>query len=490
MIRQFIVYGVASAAARLAAIVLVPLYVRVLSIEEFGELELVLAVHALMVIFGGLQTESAVMRDFYEPTHDGRHRANGWNAVVLSAVGCSFVCGAALLASMFGWLPPTVAKGEVLIPLMVLVLPAQLLGVQLVIFRCVGASWRFAVLSFGDLVLGLCLTACFVGWFGLGVPGALLGLLVGKVISVAAAWPWTFGWPSPRGWSKPSLRSMAAYGIPAVPAVFAGWVQSAGSRVTLAWTLGMTDVALAGVAIKVSAVYGIAVYSFRLAWEPRAMKQLATAVTSTPNYDRDATWYVAGMFFAAGAATILAPALTLLLASPAYALAGSLAAFFIAGQFWAGLLSITSIGIHGSRRSALLLPVTAIGALVNTIVLIALAPVIGPHAAGIGFLMGSASSAFLAARLSNQFHRTEISRRTLVVGFVATVAFSLVWSLLLNRFPDALVSVRPMLMIGGIGVLLLAGTGAVMIRFGLPHAHLREGMRILRDGSVAAWSGQ
>ena len=489
MIRQFIVYGVASTAARLAAIVLVPLYVRTLSIEEFGELELVLSVHALMVILGGLQTESAVMRDFYEPTHDGRHRVNGWNAVILSAVGCSFVCGAVLLASMFGWLPPTVARGEVLIPLMALVLPAQLLGVQLVILRCAGACWRFALLSFGDLVLGLGLTACFVGWFGLGVPGALLGLLVGKVVSVAAAWPLTFGWPSPREWSMPSLRSMAAYGIPAVPAVFAGWVQNAGSRVTLAWTLGLTDVALAGVAIKVSAVYGIAVYSFRLAWEPRAMKHLATAVTSPPQYDRDATWYVAGMFFAAGVAMILAPALTLLLASPAYAVAGSLSAFFIAGQFWAGLLSITSIGIHGSRRSALLLPVTAIGAVVNTIALVALAPFIGPHAAGIGFLMGSVSSAFIAARLSNQFHRTEISHRTLVVGFAATVVFSLVWSLLLNLFPDALVSVRPMLMIGGVGVLLLAGTGAVMIRFGLSQVHLREGMRILRDGSVSAGNG-
>jgi O-antigen/teichoic acid export membrane protein len=53
-------------ASRLAAVVLVPLYTRTLSITDYGRLELLLALHALVVILSGLQTESSIAREFFE----------------------------------------------------------------------------------------------------------------------------------------------------------------------------------------------------------------------------------------------------------------------------------------------------------------------------------------------------------------------------------------------------------------------------------------
>lgn len=480
VIRRVLVYGVSSAASRLAAIVLVPLYVRSLSLEQFGDLELLLSIHALMVLLGGLQSESAVLRDYYEPGLVERPRGHGWNAVLMSTMGCAAACSAMLAAAGLGWLPPSMTSSTVLVPLMGLALPAQLLGVQLVMLRCADSRWRFVFLSFGDLVLGLGLTALFVVVLRMGVQGALLGLLGGKVIVVGLGWPWTFGWPGGQwlGWSV--FRRMAAYGIPAVPAVFAGWVQNSGSRVILAASLGLEDVALAGLAIKVSSLFGIVVYSFRLAWEPHAMAGLSNPDGEAARYDRAMAWYIASMFVIAGLAILSAPATILLLTKPAYVAAGPLAALFIAGQFWAGLQSITSIGIHGARRTGMLLPVTAGGAALNTGVLLALAPWLGVYAAGAGFLAGSAFAAVLSARFSNRHYGTAFPGRSLAWTFVTTAVFPVGWILALDRVPAALHAAGPMLAVTAGGLVALVCIGGALVRFGLPVEHIRQGLCALR----------
>lgn len=485
MIRRVLFYGMASACSRLAAIVLVPLYVSRLSMEELGDLELLLSIHALMVLLGGLQSESAILRYFYEPYQLDRPKGNGWNAILLSIVGCATTCGLILLGAFLGWLPPSMSNRAILFPLMGLVLPTQLLGVQLVILRCRDSVRHFAFVSISDLVLGLALSALFVVSLKMGVEGALLGLLCSKLILVSIAWPWTFGLPSGQCLRWTALKRMAAYGIPALPAVFVGWVQNAGNRVVLAALLGLDDVALAGVAIKVSSIFGMLVYSFRLAWEPYAMSSLTASIKDSVRYDREMTWYLACMFVVMGLAVIVAPVITLILTTPAYASAGSLAVLFIAAQFWVGLLSLTSIGIHGASRTKMLIPVTAGGAIINVGLLLILAPWIGVFAAGVGFLAGSVFSAVLAAHFSNRLYGTGFSMQPLAWCFGATIAFSSGWIYVTDRFQQATQEISSMLAVAAGTLFILGCISVVLILFGLPRRHIKDGLSVLRSAFTA-----
>lgn len=420
--RDFLIYGVAGAASRLAAVVLVPLYTRALSVDAYGELEVLLSIHALLVILSGMQSESAVARDYFAAKDEGRLKELIWGALVATFGGTGLVSVVTLSAGAVGWLPPRAVESlPLLLPMTLL---AQLLGVQMVLLRFAGAPVLFAILSFVDLALCALLSAWFIVGFGLGVTGALGGLLASKAVCVLLAWGSTFGCPPAAALATARLRSMLSYAVPSIPAVLLNWLQNAGNRVLLAATLTLSDVAIAGVATKVAALYGFVIYSFRLAWEPYGLAKLPTLAEDPGVFNRALQWYAISMLAAGGLVTVASPTIVGLLAPATYAAGGQLAAFFVAGQFWTGAISILSIGIHGARITGKLFHVYCLGALINTLVLYLLGRAFGVTVAGVAFLAGSVASALLANYFSERHYRTGFSWKLLLWSLLASVLFA------------------------------------------------------------------
>lgn len=420
--RQFLIYGIGGAASRLAAVFLVPLYTRTLTLHDYGQLEVLLALHALAVLLVGLQSESAVARDFYAARSEGSDHRLAWAGIAITAAGSMLLPLLSLPAAWLRWLPEDVA---VYLPwLLAMAIPAQLLGIQLIVLRFAGAAVMYAILSFLDLALSAIFSAGLIIGFKLGITGALIGILLAKSACVILAWPMTFG--RPRG-GRPSadlIRRMLAYALPTLPSVLLNWLQNNGNRVLLAMFLTLRDVAIAGVAIKVAALYGFVVFSFRLAWEPYSFERLTDHAERPGLYARAFDWYVLGMFLIAGLTTAISPMLVAVLAPAEYADAARLAGLFIVGQFWAGAITILAIGIHGARITARLSQVYGIGAAVNLILLLVLAPLIGVSAAGVGFLASSLISAWLAARYSDRHFGAGFGHRLLLVASAVTIIFA------------------------------------------------------------------
>ena len=481
--RQFLIYGIAGAASRLAAVLLVPLYTRTLSISDYGQLEVLLAVHGLIVILAGMQIESAVARDYFDAKANGQERQLAWAALLLTVAGSAVLALLLFMAWGIGGLPGSF-DGQAVGLLMALTLPAQLFGIQLVMLRFDGSTLTYAVLSFCDLALCALFSVAYIVLLELGVTGALWGVLSGKLISVALAWSRTFG-SQPRTLpDRMLLANMLRYASPLVPAVLISWIQNAGSRLLLAIVLTLNDVAIAGIAIKVAAIYGFVVYSFRLAWEPFSIAKL-TKLTEDPQvYNRALEWYVVTMFIGCGGAVMLAPYIVKILAPADYAASSWLAILFLWGQFWIGITNVVTVGIHGARRTELLLPVFGYGALANIALLFSMAPLIGVSAAGIGFLGGAIVSALIAQRHSNKHFDTRFSIRLLNWTVLSTVLFSAIWHSVAVAFREATTSLVPALALFGAGAGLVVALLALIVsqslergRFLVMWALLTEGMR-------------
>lgn len=419
-VRQFLIYGLAGAASRLAALVLVPLYTHALSVQEYGILELLLAIHALVVLMGGLQVESAVARDYQQALEGDAPHAYRWTALWLTLFGTSAV-GLLLVLTWWAGAMPVGLQGRSIAWLVALTAPVQLFSVQMIMLRFSGRVIAYALLSFTDLSLSALFSWIFIVLLDQGLDGALTGLLSGKLVCMAIAWTMTFGRPRRPGWRKVFARQMLAYGVPSLPTLFVNWLQNNGSRVLLAVVLSVQDVALAGLAVKVSSLYGFVVYSFRLAWEPYAMGRLNGPDGAVGGFGRTLEWYVGSMFLCCGLAVALGPAMVGLLSPAAYTEAGLLAGMFIVGQFWVGVANIMVIGIHGARKTGHLLPVYTLGMLVNVVLLLGMAPRLGVASAGVGYLGGTVASALLAGFYSNKLFNTGFSWRLLATTLVGSV---------------------------------------------------------------------
>lgn len=468
-IKLFLIYGALGSLSRVAGILLIPLYTRTLSIEDYGALDVLISITGLFVILAGLQTESAVMREYNEAKAEGLIPALMWGAIQITLAGVVMLAlGLAGLSSV-GLLPSSMDM-TIIASLLVLTLLTQLMGVQMIFLRFSGRPIAFAILSMFDILLAAGFSLVFVVVMDLGILGALMGLMAGKAALVGGFWAMTFKWPPSPLVNRSMLRKLVAFGGPSVPAVALGWFQNVGNRPLLALTLPLADVALTGVAVKAAAVYGIVVYSFRLAWEPFAMARLDDPKETRQVFNYTVEWYVATMFPLAGFAALVAPYVVRILAPVSFAAASEIAVPLILGQFWLGLSSMLSIGVLGARIPSRLIVIQLAGVVISVALLFGLARMVGPVSAGIGFLVGNMGMAVVAKYYSDRHFATRFNSALLASTIAGTLFLGAggYWLLAQGRgYFMALGSAALVLPLGGAGVLfltltiLLVGVGRV-----------------------------
>jgi O-antigen/teichoic acid export membrane protein len=422
-LRQLLIYGIAGTASRLVGVVLVPLYTRAFSVADYGTFEVLLAVYLVATLMTGWQSESGLSRDYHEAFKEGWDRALIWSAVKISLTGFAFTTMLVTVAYLTGYVPPVLAP---YLPwVMALVFPTQLINLQLIVLRFSNRPILFAVLSVSDLIISAIVSVILVRGLELGIVGAIVGLAAGKSVVAVSAWAQTFGSP-PRHCSTLEVRRrVLRYGSPLMVPAALNWMQKYGNSILLALLLTLSDVGIAGIALKIAAIFEVAALSFRQAWDPFAFSKLGDPEAAQPVFRRALVLYMVVMGAVAGMVTLLAPIATALLAPPAYASAGALAGLFVMAQFWSGAVSILAIGIHGSRRVSRIVYSYGIGALLNIALVVLFSHVLGIVVAGIGALASAVTTALLAARLSERTFAIRFNWRLLIVSTLVTSVFAL-----------------------------------------------------------------
>src|SRR5690349_17368159 len=222
--RESFIYGLSAAIAKLVGFLLVPLYVRVLTADDFGIFSLITTGTAILASLLILGLDNATALTFYQ-TEDPREQRVIASTLLYFELGLTTaVCGVLFIAAQ------PIARLLLRDPgytgyvqLAVATVPfAVFMTIFLDIARLIRLPWRYLALAAGSLLLTAILILIALVGLHLGLEGVLAATLAGNAGFSLVGWALTrpqYG----RLFSIGTLRRMLWMGLPLVPATVAYW---------------------------------------------------------------------------------------------------------------------------------------------------------------------------------------------------------------------------------------------------------------------------
>jgi len=187
--KDIIIYGVGSVASSLSSFVLLPFYIRKMSVEEFGVLSLTLIVPVFITSFMSLSLEGAVMRFYYEWKDKGVEKKSIFTLWITMTIWSLII--SILLFIFGGSLFNAVLKNVPFSPYIQIAIFSSFLSVT---YSFVGKILRiqenaksFVVLNYSGTILKFALIIIFINNVSSSAIGALYGILVADFVMLIPA---------------------------------------------------------------------------------------------------------------------------------------------------------------------------------------------------------------------------------------------------------------------------------------------------------------
>lgn len=363
--RNLAVYGVGDVATSIISFLLLPLYVRYLTPEDYGVISLLLTVEVVAKIVFRWGIDASYMRLYYDcVTDEDRQRLTSTlfyallvvNGAVLGAmlVGAPWIAG-----HLFGSTRHASLLRLVLVNTFVIgffFLPFHLLRMR-------EESRRFVTVNVARSFSTLGLRLLFVVAAGLGVFGIVLADIIVSTATVVALGRVVVPLVRPM-FSWRLLREALAFGLPRLPHGLAHQVIAVADRYWLTRFVGLADIGLYSVGASFGLAMKLFLSAFETAWAP-----FYFATMKAPDAKRTfalVTLYCSAILalLCAGLAAV-APELVRLMTTPAYYAASAVIPWIALGVVWQGLYLLTSIGLNITKQTRYYPMATGIAAAVS-----------------------------------------------------------------------------------------------------------------------------
>lgn len=386
-LRDGVIYTVPTILSRGLGVLLVPLYTRVLSVEDYGSLDLLTTFGALVALTIPLEISQGVAR-FYAAEGDlNRRRQFASTALwfTVSAFSAFVVISVAFEATLA---PLVIGRDGFETIYKLGILSVWLGGINYLLqnqFRWELRSRNYATSS----VLSLFATAglsVFLGyWLELGLLGLLVGINAGSFVGIV------YGLGNLRStfrveFSVDRLREMLSYSAPLVPSGVFVFLTIYVDRLMISHFLSVTEVGLYGIGFRVASIATLAVVGFQGALTPLVFKHYQEP--STPaKLARIFRLFVASALLMVAGIALSAETIVTVLTTPDFYGGASVATFLLPALFLSQMY-IFAPGIAIAKKTHFILAINFVGALIHFALNWLLIPVFGIEGASVARLLG------------------------------------------------------------------------------------------------------
>jgi O-antigen/teichoic acid export membrane protein len=429
LFRHSAVYGLGSIVARILGVLLLPLYTRYLSPSDYGLIETLVALSAVLTALVAQAMKSAFFRFYFDSAELERRllvvRTAFW--YVMAASTLTLAVGVALSPEISWVLFHTRHHADLVIASFVGLWAAMNYEQMTSLFRVEQRSTAYVTATMVNVGITIAATVLLVVAFDQGPLGVLVGNFTGTLIVYAALLLYSRHALGLQ-FDRRLYRAMNRFGLPLVPSAVALWLTNFADRFFLIRLSGAHEVGLYSIGVRISSAIVLLLTAFRLAWPA-----FAYSIEDDREARRTYSFVLTYVFFVccwlALALGLLAPwILRLITTKPFYPAENVVAPLAFSVAAFAGYV-VVQIGTGRARRTRTNWVVTGAGALLNIALNLALIPPYGRMGAAIATL---ASYALLFAGMAWRAHAVFPVpyqwRRVATVG-AAAVALTLIGKL-------------------------------------------------------------
>jgi O-antigen/teichoic acid export membrane protein len=350
---ESVIYGLSGVLSKFLYVVLVPIYTRIFSPEDYGVLSLITNMMSLVAIFVVLGLDSAVGRWYYDSDDVSMRRTTiaTWSTcqIAISAVAAISIVA---LSEEIGRVLIGRADAAVYVRISAMTLPIATFGAVLTNWlRLERKPWSTILFSLGSNGLSVLLTIYFAAILNWKLQGVFVAQLISAFCSMVVAAMLLKGWINPRLFELSKLKGMLKYSLPLIPAGLSFWIVNLSGSFFIRWASSATaEVGLYQVGSTVASAMGLFTAAFQQAWGPFALSIHKKEGVERVYADVLIAYLLLACFFAL-LLSLFAPEILYLVTTKAYHGAGRVTGLLSFNYVLVGLTYIAVIGATIARTT-------------------------------------------------------------------------------------------------------------------------------------------
>ena len=451
--KNIAVYGAGDVAVSAVSVLLLPIYIRHLTKEDYGALALLGGVEALAKITFRWGLDGAFMRYYLDRGESSAGLQRLASTLFLFLAGASgVVTSVALLAS------PAISRvlfGDLryLLPLRLVLVNTFLLTFTFLPFHAMrmrGQAVTFSTFAVGRSTSTLLLRLWLVVGAGWGLVGLMAADLIVTLALLPLLWPWSRPMLRPM-FSVDDLRMCLRFGLPRLPHGLAQQALDAGNKFLLSRYVPLSGLGVYQIGTTLGQSLKFFLSAFETGWAPFYYEN-ARQPDAQVTFRKITTYGIAVLALLVAGITSIASDLVLLLANRTYEGAAIVVPLIALGIAWQGVYLLTSIGLNLTSQTKYYPLSTFAAAAVGLGSGAVLMPLAGATGAAVSFMVSYITLAVVAGLFANRYYPMAYEKGRIARVVAAATAAAVVAVVLPSVGPLAGVLMR-----GSATVLVFAG---------------------------------
>ena len=421
-------YGLIDIIQRSIGVLLIPYYIRALSITEYGNFDIFIIISSIVLVLIDFQLIQAFNRFYYEfISNDKRKRLAGTVLKFRFLIGLFLAIILIFIGKSGGlennFMPKFSSFTTEWILIIIFPIVTSFYDGLIAHSRMTKEKKAFTTLALTSVIISSVLSVIFVEYFSFGIIGLILGLFLGKLLASF------FGFIQLHKkiilcLDKDILKEILKYSAPLIPGWWLAFITTYFCRFFVFEELGPANNAILAIAMKALIIVNVFTLSFRSAWQPIAMSLIKNK-KSNKFYINSSRILIFSLILISFILTLSIDLIVDIVLTESYSLVANIFPIFIVASIISELEFNFQLGCQLSKKTIWITMGSILSFIISLIILFVYTEIYELFAVGYALLLSSLVKIVVVFISSQKLYFIDYSIKSIFLFFVGCISLLL-----------------------------------------------------------------